>query len=85
MLSYSKQSPWYAYTHPNDAEHDFFTADEAEDTMTLRPNFDYYDVDEFKKVKKLWNTKKSLGIFHTNICSLQHNIDDLDQSLKSSW
>ena len=42
MLSYSKQSPWYAYTHPNDSEHDFFTA-EVEDTMTIRPNFDYYD------------------------------------------
>ena len=23
MLSYSKQSPWYAYTHPNESEHDF--------------------------------------------------------------
>ena len=27
MLSYSKQSPWYAYTHPNEQEHDFFTTD----------------------------------------------------------
>ena len=70
MLSYSKQSPWYAYTHPNEQEHDFFTTD-IDDTMTLRPTFDYYDIEEFRKIKKLWNKKKSLGIFHTNICSLQ--------------
>ena len=63
MLSYSKQSPWYAYTHPNDNEHDFFTADEAEDTMTLRQNFDYYDIDEFKKVKKTLEYKEVFGYF----------------------
>ena len=56
MLSYSKQSPWYAYTHPNEQEHDFFTA-ELEESMTMRPNFDYYDIDQFRKVKPLWNKK----------------------------
>ena len=50
MLSYSKQSPWYAYTHPNEQEHDFFTT-EIDDSMTLKPKFDYYDVDEFRKIK----------------------------------
>ena len=80
MLSYSKQSPWYAYTHPNEQEHDFFTTD-IDDAMTLKPNFDYYDIDEFRKVKRLWNTKKSLGIFHTNICSLQKNVDSLEDLL----
>ena len=80
MLSYSKQSPWYAYTHPNEQEHDFFTT-EFDDTMTLRPNFDYYDIDEFRKIKNLWNKKKSLGIFHTNICSLQANVDKLEDLL----
>ena len=63
MLSYSKQSPWYAYTHPNDQEHDFFTA-ELEETMTMRPNFDYYDIDQFRRVKNTWN-KKSLLQFST--------------------
>ena len=67
MLSYSKHSPWYAYTHPNESEHDFFAAEFEEPS---RPNFDYYDIDEFKKIKTLWNKKKSLGIFHTNISSL---------------
>ena len=80
MLSYSKQSPWYAYTHPNEQEHDFFTA-EINDSMTMKPKFDYYDIDEFKKVKTLWNNKKSLSIFHTNICSLQANIEQLEDLL----
>ena len=70
MLSYSKNSPWYAYTHPNEQEHDFFTA-ELEESMTMRPNFDYYDIDQFRRVKNTWNKKKSIGIFHTNIFSLQ--------------
>ena len=80
MLSYSKQSPWYAYSHPNDNEHDYFTA-ELEEPMSLRPNFDYYDIDEFNKVKTLWNKSKSLGIFHTNICSLQANVENLEDLL----
>ena len=80
MLSYSKQSPWYAYTHPDEQEHDFFTTDTV-DNMTLKPNFDYYDIDQFRKVKNLWNKKKSLGIFHTNICSLQKNVDSLEDLL----
>ena len=78
MLSYSKHSPWYAYTHPNESEHDFFTAEFEEPS---RPNFDYYDIDEFKKVKTLWNKKKSLGIFHTNISSLQANVNSLEDLL----
>ena len=49
--------------------------------MTLKPNFDYYDTDQFRKVKNLWNKKKSLGIFHTNICSLQKNVDSLEDLL----
>ena len=80
MLSYSKQSPWYAYSHPNDNEYDYFT-DELGEPMSLRPNFDYYDIDEFKKVKTLWNKSKSLGIFHTNICSLQANVENLEDLL----
>ena len=80
MLSYSKQSPWYAYTHPNEQEHDFFTA-EFEESMTMRPNFDYYDIDQFRKTKKLWNKNNSLGIFHTNMCSLQANINNLEDLL----
>ena len=79
MLSYSKNSPWYAYTHPNDSDRDLFTA-EPDETYVLRPNFDYYDIDSFKKQKSLWKNK-SLGIFHTNICSLQANIDKMEDLL----
>ena len=70
----------FAYTHPNEQEHDFFTT-EIDDSMTLKPKFDYYDVDEFRKIKNLWNKKKSFGIFHTNICSLQANVDKLEDLL----
>ena len=73
MLSYSKHSPWYAYTHPNEKEHNFFTA-ELEEELTIKPHFDYYDIDGFKRSKSIWNKKTSLGMFHTNIGSLQANI-----------
>ena len=65
MLSYSKQSPWYAYTHPNSPEHDYFTTD-VDDALTLKPNFDYYNIDEFRKAKNLWN-KKNLLVSFTQI------------------
>ena len=78
MVSHSKHSPWYAYTHPNDTEHDYFTAEPGQ-THTA-PNFDYFDIDSFKNQKTLWK-EDSLGIFHTNICSLQANIDNLEDLL----
>ena len=49
--------------------------------MTARPNFDFYDIDQFRKTKNMWNKKRSLGIFHTNICSLQSNINNLEDLL----
>ena len=78
MLSYSKDSPWYAYTHPDEkSEHEFFT-DDFDKSLTIRPRFDYYDIDEFKKVKSLWRKNKTISLIHTNICSLQANIDHLE-------
>ena len=81
MLSYSKQSPWYAYTHPDEKrEYDFFT-DEIDESLTIKPHFDYYDIDGFKKIKSLWNKKKTFSLIHTNVCSLQANIDQLEDLL----
>ena len=69
---------WYAYTHPDDKrEYDFFT-DEIDESLTIKPHFDYYDIDGFKKIKSLWNKKKTLSLLHTNICSLQANIGQLE-------
>ena len=62
MLSYSKQSPWYAYTHPDEKrEYEIFT-EEIDEAVTIKPHFDYYDIDGFKKTKSLWNKKKSLSL-----------------------
>ena len=78
MLSYSKQSPWYDYTHPHDKDHDFFSTDIDDTNFSIRRNFDYYDVDTFRNRSSLWDKSKSLSIVHTNICSLQANIDHLE-------
>ena len=59
--------------------HDIFTT-EPVDSYTPKPNFDYFDVDSFKKQKSLWK-EKSFSIFHTNICSLQANIENLEDLL----
>ena len=81
MLSYSKQSPWYAYTHPDEKrEYEIFT-EEIDEAVTIKPHFDYYDIDGFKKTKSLWNKKKSLSLLHTNVCSLQANISQLEDLL----
>ena len=59
MLSYPKQSPWYAYTHPDEKrEYDFFT-EEIDEIMTIKPHFDYYDIEGFKKNMYLWQKKKT--------------------------
>ena len=80
MLSYSKQSPWYAYTHPHEEDYDFF-ADDLGESYTVKSNFDYYDVDCFRNRKSLWSKQKTIGLFHTNICSLQANIEQLEDLL----
>ena len=81
MLSYSKQSPWYAYTHPYDNETSNFVSDDIDQCYTIKSNFDYYDIGGFKKTKSLWNRQKSISIFHTNVCSLQANIGNLEDLL----
>ena len=80
MLSYSKQSPWYAYTHPHEEDYDFF-ADDLGESYVAKSNFDYYDVDCFRNRKSLWEKQKTIGLFHTNICSLQANIEQLEDLL----
>ena len=77
MLSYSKDNPWYTHTHPDVKDHNF---DEEADLHTMTPKFDYYDIENFKhRIHK--PKSKSLGILHTNICSLQANIDQLEDLL----
>ena len=38
-------------------------------------------MNEFKKTKSLWNKTKTLSLIHTNMCSLQANINDFEDLL----
>lgn len=50
---------------------------ELENTFQLSLNFDYFETHQFHKLLKGITMEKSLGILHTNICSLQHNFENL--------
>ena len=78
VLTYSQRTSWHSYTHPSD--NDNFT-DET-DTLfeDFKPNCHYYEVDQFRKTQSSWN-QKSFSILHTNICSLQANIENLEDLL----
>ena len=44
----------------------------------LMPNFKYYETHDFHKLKQSTNIKKHTSLLHTNICSLQANIEKLE-------
>ena len=46
---------------------------------SVEPNFDYYETHEFHTLKN--KLKDPFSILHTNICSLQHNGDNLNNLL----
>ena len=46
--------------------------------IDLKPNFKYYDIHEFHKLKQNKISKSTTSIIHTNIGSLQANIDKLE-------
>ena len=48
---------------------------------SLKPEFKYYETHEFHLMKE--KAKNSFSIFHTNICSLQFNGDNLETLLTS--
>ena len=54
-----------------------------QDHTTMNLNCDYYDLDEINNLASstLESLETSLKIFHTNICSLQGNFDELDSFL----
>ena len=56
----------------------FDIENEFEKNIEIKPNFKYYEVHDFDKMKELWENKPKLSIFHTNICSLNaENMEDL--------
>ena len=53
--------------------YDDINSDDPENTVSRK----YYDIKENKNLKT--NKIKSLAFFHTNVCSLSKNFDDLQQ------
>ena len=77
LLSFSSKSNWYAHTCNTDL-------DPSESQMfqhEIKPNFHYYDVEDFRKTQQTWNRKKSLSIFHTNISSIMANAGKMEDLL----
>ena len=58
------------YTHTNDQN--------FENNATIKPNFKYYDIHDFHKMKDKINKPKTLSVFHSNICSLNANVENLE-------
>ena len=79
LLSYKNEGSWYAYSHPNLTQD--FICNELDSFAELKPEFKYYEIDQFCKSKVIWEKQKHFGIFHTNICSLQANIDQMEDLL----
>ena len=77
LLSHSSKSNWY--DHISD-DHETDPYDNFNDHDT-KPNFHYYDVDDFRKTQQTWDRHKSLSLFHTNIASLQTNFDKMEDLL----
>ena len=77
LLSLNSKSNWYAHTCNTDLE-------PSESEMfqhEIKPNFHYYDVNDFRKTQQTWNRKNSMSIFHTNISSIMANVDKLEDLL----
>ena len=77
LLSHSSKSNWYAHTCSNESDpHDNFTH-----KYDIKPNFHYYDVDDFRKTQATWDRNNTLTVFHTNISSLMANINKVEDLL----
>ena len=78
LLSYSSKTNWYAHVSNTETDpNDIFTY-----KYEIRPNFNYYDVPDFRKSIPCWDRNNSLSVFHTNICSLQANVNNMDDLLQ---
>ena len=76
VLSYAQKTSWHSYTHASEKEN-FSNDDDIFENY--KPDFEYYGIDTFRKQKNTW--KNEFGVFHTNICSLQANIENLEDLL----
>ena len=53
--------------------------DDPCDNIDIKPNFKFYDTHDFYKLKLSQEPESdNFTLLHTNICSLQSNIEDLE-------
>ena len=67
----------------NDKDSPFLDEDPYEKYLSSNVNFKYYDIHDFHKLNIALNPSKQkcISLFHTNICLLQANIDNLEHLL----
>ena len=65
-------------TNNNSRNYNFDIENEFEVNVEIKPNFKYYEIQEFRKMKDTLKKQKHLSIFHTNICSLNANVENME-------
>ena len=68
LLNLSKESE---NNHTHKIDQDF------EDNAAIKPNFKYYEIHDFHKMTQQINNK-TLSVFHSNICSLFANTENVE-------
>ena len=72
-------------THPNQKDtwntFNFEGEHELEQNSRIKSNFKYYEVSELQKLSETWEKEPNFSIFHTNICSLNANVENMENLL----
>ena len=58
-----------------------FELDNTDILEETKQNFNYYTTEDFNKTKDTWNKETKFSLFHTNICSLNANIENMEDLL----
>ena len=79
LLSSSKATCWNNYCDNDNVNN--IISEEINELNSIKPNFMYYEVEKFQNFQKPLKKEEKFGIFHTNVCSLQANIEKLEYLL----
>lgn len=61
--------------------HNLDIENEFEENIEIKPNFKYYNVHDFHVLGKALKKQNKLSIFHTNICSMNANVESMQDLL----
>ena len=61
--------------------HNLQVENEFEQHIEIKANFKYYEIHDFHKLNSIWKNQTKLSIFHTNICSLNANAENMENLL----